>query len=120
MSSEKTNSSKNESETTSSGPTVMFLWVWNWFATLPKTVTNLYADLKSGELLARFTLLDAMMQFIVAVATSCHPQGTSDEGYEYEEHTPNGDTSSPNKSKDIKVFGGTGRTLRSRTIEASS
>lgn len=98
----------------SGGPTVVFLWMWNWFAALPKTVTNLYADLKSGELLARFTLLDAMCQFIVAVATSCHPQEEPMNDDDLKENV----SYSPSKNKsDVKVFQGTARTLRSRTVE---
>ncbi|XP_035212584.1 uncharacterized protein LOC118186586 isoform X2 [Stegodyphus dumicola] len=100
----------------SSGPSVLFLWLWNWFVTLPKTVSNLYADLKSGELLARFTLLDAMLQFIVAVATSCHPQEEAPGG-DIDENKVN--TDSPSKS-DLKAFKGTGRTLRSRTADTHS
>jgi len=96
----------------SGGPTVVFLWMWNFFAALPKTMTNLYADLKSGELLSRFTLLDAMCQFIVAVATSCHPQ---------EEPIKDADDSScsPKRKSDIKAFQGTARTLRSRTVDSN-
>lgn len=99
-------------ETKSSGPSVLFLWVWNWFAALPKTVANLFADLKSGELRSRFTMLDAMCQFIVAVATSCHPQ---------EELMPDEDIKeySPKKKSDCNVFQGTARTLRSRTVDGN-
>jgi len=96
----------------SGGPTVVFLWMWNFFAALPKTMTNLYADFKSGELLSRFTLLDAMCQFIVAVATSCHPQ---------EEPLKDDDDNSysPKRKSDIKAFQGTARTLRSRTVDSN-
>ncbi|GFT96376.1 uncharacterized protein NPIL_66501 [Nephila pilipes] len=102
----KSSSRKDLSEKSTSGPTVLFLWIWNW-------LTNLYADIKSGDLLARFTLLDAMLQFIVAVATSCHPQ--EDSMGDVDEHKVDSD-----KPKETKVFGGTGRTLRSRTVAANS
>ncbi|KAF8771238.1 uncharacterized protein LOC129988013 [Argiope bruennichi] len=109
-----TSSHKDISEKSTSGPTVLFFWIWNWFATLPKTITNLYTDIKNGDLLARFTLLDAMLQFIVAVATSCHPQEDG-MGGDADEHKAEND-----KSKDFQVFGGAGRTLRSRTVAANS
>ncbi|GBM61532.1 hypothetical protein AVEN_72446-1 [Araneus ventricosus] len=109
-------SRKEMSEKSTSGPTVLFFWIWNWFATLPKTITNLYTDIKNGDLLARFTLLDAMLQFIVAVATSCHPQEEGMGGIgDTDEHKAEND-----KSKDFQVFGGSGRTLRSRTVAANS
>ncbi|KAG8180350.1 hypothetical protein JTE90_016381 [Oedothorax gibbosus] len=87
-----------------SGPTAIFLWVWNFFA-------NLITDIKNGELLSRFSFLDAMFQFVIAVATSCHPQDDP----ELDEKP---ETSS--KEKDIKPFAGEGRTLRSRTATANS
>ncbi|GIY98863.1 uncharacterized protein CEXT_437421 [Caerostris extrusa] len=107
-------SSNDLSEKSAAGPTMLLLWIWNWFAALPKTITNLYTDIKNGELLARFTLLDAMLQFIVAVATSCHPQEDG-MGGDIDEHKTETD-----KPKDVKVFGGTGRTLRPRTVAANS
>ncbi|GFY74035.1 uncharacterized protein TNIN_339771 [Trichonephila inaurata madagascariensis] len=105
--SNRSSNRKDLSQKSSSGPTVLFVWIWNW-------LTNLYADIKNGDLLARFTLLDAMLQFIVAVATSCHPQEDG-MGGDTDEHKADSD-----KSKETKVFGGTGRTLRPRTVAANS
>ncbi|XP_015904837.2 uncharacterized protein [Parasteatoda tepidariorum] len=108
----------HDMEKSVSGPTVVLLWVWNWFATLPKTVTNMFADFKSGEFLSKFSMLDAMMQFLVAVATSCHPQ---EDGFDGEE--VKSEKSTPIKAAnggDLKIFAGPGRTLRPRTVAAES
>lgn len=108
------------------GPTMVLLWVWGWVSFVPKTVAGIYSDLKSGKLLSRFTFLDAMMQFLVAVATSCHPQ---DDGSAYgdvcEDEVPadrkDGVSKCGTKVCDgVDVFGGTGQTLRSRIVETET